>query len=68
MPITIDLKHDPYYNQGLTTGLQQGIQQGLQKGLQKGKAIILKEMGFNEEEICKRLNISKKELNNLLKG
>jgi hypothetical protein len=60
MPITINLKHDPYYNQGLTTGLQ--------KGLQKGKAVILKEMGFNEEEICKRLNILKKELNNLLKG
>ena len=35
MPITIDLKHDPYYNQGLTTGLQQGIQQGIQQGLQK---------------------------------
>ena len=53
--------------QGLQQGLQQGLAQGLRKGEIKGKILILKELGFSDEDIAKKLNISKEEINEYLK-
>ncbi|MDQ7031385.1 MAG: hypothetical protein Q9M37_01510 [Desulfonauticus sp.] len=51
MPITIELKNDPYFKQGL----QQGIQQGIQQGVQKGKIEVAKNLigTLDDEKIAK---------------
>ena len=59
MPITIELKNDPYFKQGL--------QQGLQEGELKGKITILKELGLSEKEISHKLHISIEKIRHYLK-
>ena len=63
MPITIDLKNDPYFQQGLKEGLQKGIEKGKKEVLKK-TIKILKEF-LSDEEIAKKLNISIEEVKNL---
>jgi len=68
MPITIELKNDPYYNQGLEQGLEQGLKQGEKKGIIKGKIFAFYELGISEKEIAKKLNISIEKVREYLKG
>ena len=61
----IDIKKNPLYRIGLKEGIylgeeegiQKGIAEGIQQGILRGKIELLKEMGFSDEEIKKRLNI-----------
>ena len=62
MPITIDLQNDPYFKEGL----QQGIQQGEKKGLKKGILVLL-DLGFSKEDIAKKMNLSLKQIDEILK-
>ena len=53
--------------QGMQQGLQQGLLQGEKKGILKGKILAFLEIGINIDEIAKKLNIEKKEIENILK-
>jgi predicted transposase/invertase (TIGR01784 family) len=53
----IDIKKNPLYRIGLKEGIYLGEEEGIQKGILRGKIELLKEMGFSDEEIMKRLNI-----------
>ena len=68
----IKLEDIPSFKEGMEKGLQKGMQKGMQKGIQegikKGKILMLRELGFSDEEISKRLNLSIKEINEILKG
>ena len=71
MPITIDIKNDPYYEEGIKEGLKEGLKKGIKQGLQKGleKSIkVLLEVGLSKEDISKKLNISINEIDEILKG
>jgi predicted transposase/invertase (TIGR01784 family) len=74
MPITIDLRNDPYFKEGLQQGLEQGLQQGLEQGLYEGKKIglkkgilVLMELGLKKEDIAKKMNLTINEINEILK-
>ena len=70
MPITIDLRNDPYFKEGLQQGIQQGIQQGLLKGETKGLKkgiLVLMDLGLKKEDIAKKMNLSIKEIDEILK-
>jgi len=70
MPITIDLKNDPYFKEGLQQGLQQGLQEGLQEGkklgLKKG-ILVLMDLGLKREDIAKKMNLTINEIDEILK-
>ena len=57
--------------EGLELGLQQGLQEGLKegekKGILKGKILAFLELGISIDEISKKLNIEKNEIENILK-
>ena len=53
----IDIKKNPLYRIGLKEGIYLGEEEGIQKGILRGKIELLKEMGFSDEEIMKKLNI-----------
>jgi predicted transposase/invertase (TIGR01784 family) len=51
MPITIDIKEDIFYREGMQQGLQQGMQQGKEEGELEGKektALNMLREGFSE--------------------
>ena len=56
--------------EGIERGIEKGFEKGIEKGLEKGifeerkKTIyILKNLGLDDEEIAKQLNIKKEEIN-----
>ena len=74
MPITIDLRNDPYFKEGLQQGIQLGIQQGIQQGLLKGETkglkkgiLVLMDLGLKKEDIAKKMNLTINEINEILK-
>jgi len=58
MPITIELKDDPYFQQGLSQGFQQGISQAV---------FILKDMGLSVKEIAQKTNLTAEDIEKILK-
>jgi len=66
MPITIDIKNDPYYEEGIKEGIKKGIKEGIKLGLEKSIKVLL-EIGLSKEEISKKLNLSIKEIDEILK-
>jgi len=52
----IDIKKNPLYRIGLKEGIYLG-EDGIQQGILRGKIELLKEMGFSDEEIMKKLNV-----------
>ncbi len=57
----------PSYEIGLEKGLEKGLQEGIKKGILKGKILMLKELGFSDKEISKKLNISQNKIEEILK-
>ena len=51
---------------GLQRGLQKGLEQGLEEGLEQGKVIAYYELGININEIAKKVNLSKKHIEEIL--
>ena len=66
MPITIDIKNDPYYEEGIKEGIKKGIKEGIKLGLEKSIKVLL-EIGLSKEEISKKLNLTIKEIDEILK-
>ena len=66
MPITIDLRNDPYFKEGLQQGLEQGLYEGKKIGLKKG-ILVLMELGLKKEDIAKKMNLTINEINEILK-
>jgi len=52
MPITIDLRENVMYKDGLQQGLQQGLEQGREQGIQQGR-----KQGYEESRIQYMLNM-----------
>jgi predicted transposase YdaD len=53
MPLTIDLKQDPYYKQGLKRGLEEGIQ----KTKIEDAILMIKDFNIKAEVVAKKLNL-----------
>jgi len=70
MPITIDLKNDPYYQEGITKGIQEGLQKGIQKGIQKAMKQSIKGVYLIEKDpkkIAQILNVDENFVKETLK-
>ena len=66
MPITIDLKNDPYYQEGITKGIQEGLQKGIQKAMKQSiKGVYLIEK--DPKKIAQILNVDENFVKETLK-
>ncbi len=67
----IKLEELPTFKEGLNKGLQEGLniglQEGLNKGILKGKILAYLELGVDINTISKKLNLSKAQIENLIK-
>ncbi len=72
MPLTITeemIKQDPFFEMGLKRGLEKGKEIGLKEGRKLEKKLLIKRLinkGKSIEEISELLDISKKEIKELL--
>jgi len=63
------------YEKGIEKGIKEGIEKGIKegeiigkkKGIIIGKVLVLKELGYSNEDIAKKLNIPLKEVEKILK-
>jgi predicted transposase YdaD len=52
----------------LQQGIEYGKKEGIKIGVLKGKILTMMEFGLKIEDISKKLNISKEEIEKILKG